>query len=97
MLQLQPIIFQGGIVDRMLSIGQGSPGIHELIMKSIDEIKYEDYDFPSDVYKRGVKNIPNYHFRDDALKIWDAIKEYGKEVISFFYSSNADILMDCEL
>ena len=91
------MVFQGGLLDRMLSIGHGSPGIHELIIKCINAMKYEDYDFPSEIEQRGVKNIPNYHFRDDALKIWDAIREYVTSVLAFFYTSDVDVQMDCEL
>jgi len=81
----------------MLSVGLGSSGIHELIQKSIEDIRFEDYDFPSDVDNRGVKGIPNYYFRDDALSIWNAIEAYAKAVIEFFYQSDDDIKMDYEL
>ena len=81
----------------MLSIGLGSLGIHELLQKSLNELKYDDYDFPLEVAKRGVSDIPNYCFRDDALEIWYAIMAYVKEVLNFFYSSNDDVMEDLEL
>ena len=81
----------------MLSIGLGSPGIHELIQRSIHELQYDDYDFPLDVAKRGVTSIPNYCFRDDASEIWYAIMLYVKRVIEYFYSTDNDVLEDLEL
>ena len=81
----------------MLSIGLGSPGIHELLEKSVQILKYDDYDLPLDIMKRGVDKIPNYHFRDDGLDIWFAIRGYVDEVVNIFYSTNKDVQEDYEL
>ena len=81
----------------MLSIGLGSPGIHELLEKSVQILKYDDYDLPLDIMKRGVDKIPKYHFRDDALEIWYAMMLWVKSVVGFFYTSDADISGDLEL
>ena len=53
----------------MLSAGMGSPGIHELIQKSLSGLQYEEYNLPIDIVRRGLNEIPNYHFRDDALEL----------------------------
>ena len=81
----------------MLSAGMGSPGIHEIIQKSLLRLQYEEYNLPFDIVRRGVGEIPNYHFRDDALELWYAIMVYVKRVVDFFYSSDEDIIGDLEL
>ena len=81
----------------MLSAGMGSPGIHELIQKSVSTLKYDEYNLPLDIVRRGLGDIPNYHFRDDALDLWYAIMVYVKRVIDFFYTSDEDITNDLEL
>jgi hypothetical protein len=40
------------------------------------------------IEKRGVldpKVLPHYPYRDDAVPLYNAIKEYVKKVINFFY------------
>ena len=81
----------------MLSAGMGSSGIHELIQKSVSTLNYDEYNLPLDIVRRGLGDIPNYHFRDDALDIWYAIMAYVKRVIDFFYTSDHDIKNDLEL
>ena len=81
----------------MLSVGLGSPGIHELLQKSIASLRYDDYDLPLDIGKRGVEKVPNYHFRDDASDIWYAMMLYVKTVIGIYYSSDDDVLNDLEI
>ena len=81
----------------MLSAGMGSPGIHELIQRSLSLLRYDEYNLPLDIVRRGLGDIPNYHFRDDALDIWYAIMAYVKRVVDFFYACDEDIVGDLEL
>ena len=46
---------------------------------------------------RDVGDIPNYHFRDDGLDLWNEIKNFVKDVIDIFYETDDDILGDWEL
>ena len=42
-------------------------------------------------------DIPNYHFREDGLKNWAAIKDYAEDIVNIFYISNEDVVSDWEL
>ncbi len=42
-------------------------------------------------------DIPNYHFREDGLKLWASIKDYTEDVVNIFYISNEDVVSDWEL
>ncbi len=46
---------------------------------------------------RDVADIPNYHFRDDGLKLWNAIRSYVESVVDIFYETDDDIQGDFEL
>ena len=81
----------------MFSVGLGSTGIHELLQRSLRSLRYDDYDLPLDIGKRGLEKVPNYHFRDDASELWYAIMLYVRNVLAFFYSSDNDVLDDVEL
>ena len=47
--------------------------------------------------QRGMADIPSYHFRDDGLKLWGAIKDYAEDIVNVFYISNEDVVADWEL
>ena len=85
-------------MKNVLSIGQGSKGIEELLQKSFDGFQFDiDFDFPANITHRGMADIPNYYFRDDGLKLWGAIKDYTHEIVNIFYISNDDVIADWEL
>ena len=89
---------QGGPADSTLSIGHGSKGIDELLQRSFSLFDYEhEFNFPTNIKNRDVADIPNYHFRDDGLVLWDAIRGYVKNVIDVFYQNDEDVDNDDEL
>jgi Lipoxygenase len=52
---------------------------------------------PLDLEARGVANLPGYHYRDDALLIWDAIQTYVTDILKLRYKSSAELAGDSEL
>lgn len=44
-----------------------------------------------------MKDIPNYHFRDDGMELWKAIKKYVEDIINIFYQTDEDVKEDQEL
>ena len=90
--------FQGGISDSILSIGQGSKGMVELLERSFSIFDFHhEFNFAKNIQNRDVAEIPKYWFRDDGLKLWNAILEYAKEVIDIFYITDEDVKEDNEL
>ncbi len=50
--------------------------------------------------ERGVDDpelLPGYSYRDDALPIWDAIREWVAAYLDLYYQSDADVVNDTEL
>lgn len=57
-------------------------------------MNWSSYDLPKVLKDRGVddpEKLPNFHYRDDALKLWHAIKGYITKILSFYYHSDEDI------
>ena len=82
----------------MLSVGQGSRGIDEVLERSFKSFQFDiDFDFPANITHRGMADFPSYHFREDGLKLWEAIKNYVDDIINIFYLSNEEVLSDWEL
>ena len=49
------------------------------------------YNLPQTLKKRGVDEVnklPNFHYREDALKLWTAIEEFLKEILPIYYPSD---------
>ena len=44
-----------------------------------------------------MSDIPNYHYRDDGLKLWSAISTYVADVIDVFFKNDRDVKEDVEL
>ena len=52
------------------------------------------------IRKRGVDDpnlLPGYYYRDDGLRLWQAMEDYVSNIINLFYSSDADVKGDSEL
>lgn len=52
------------------------------------------YYLPKVLKERGVddpKKLPNFHYREDALKLWVAIEAFVKEIMSVYYHSDDDV------
>lgn len=84
----------------------GYTGSNELLLRGYSgkgkEYKGEPWLFyqkalPYDLAAREVYDLPNYYYRDDALLIWDAIKEYVGDVLKTYYKTSDDMINDEEL
>ena len=68
---------------------------HIMLMKKYyQNISWSSYDLPKVFKERGVhdaKKLPGFHYRDDALRLWQAIKEYITDILSIYYHSDEDI------
>ena len=42
-------------------------------------------------------DLPNFHHRDDSIKLWDAIQEYVTAMVNNYYGTDVDVLRDWEL
>jgi arachidonate 15-lipoxygenase len=67
-----------------------------------DRLAYDFYDnmLPNDLSARGVDNteqLPDYPYRDDALLIWNALKQWVGEYVAVYYASDSDVTGDYEL
>lgn len=84
-----------GLVDKVTSIGR--QGLIYLMSTGLAHFTYTDFCLPDSIRARGVLTIPNYHYRDDGLKIWAAIERFVSEIVSYYYPSDASVQQDCEL
>jgi len=93
----QDLIVPGGAIDKVLSIGHGSSGTVELMHASARNLNIDDINIPKNIKKRDVADIPAYHYRDDALLVWNAVIAFVQAIIDIYYASDAEVGSDKEL
>ena len=57
-------------------------------------MSWSSYDLPKVLKERGVlnaKKLPGFHYRDDALRLWQAIRDYVSSILSIYYHSDKEI------
>ncbi len=62
--------------------------------KYYKNVSWSSYDLPKVLKDRGVddpEKLPGFHYRDDALRLWQAIKDYITKILSIYYHSDEDI------
>ena len=86
------------------AIGHGSGGatgkkggVLQQIMKAFKDFTYDNMNYVEDLKKRDVMDLPNFHHRDDSIKLWDAIQEYVTAMVDNYYGTDVDVLRDWEL
>jgi hypothetical protein len=88
----------GGPIAETMSVGR--EGALDLCARAWKAWSFEQYDLRHDLKSRGVDDpnlLPGYHYRDDALKVWDAIAEFVGAIVRQFYHTDADVVGDFEL
>jgi len=63
------------------------------------KLTLDDMDIPKVLHKYGVapNKIPEYHYAQDTMKVWEIIKNYITGIVNLFYKSDKDILEDSEI
>lgn len=80
-----------------LSVARAAAGVGR---KAFNEFNFSMMDIPKHFQDNGTDDedkLQNFHYRDDALDIWDVIEDYVKDVIEEFYECDEDVANDFEL
>ncbi|XP_051265570.1 polyunsaturated fatty acid lipoxygenase ALOX8-like [Dicentrarchus labrax] len=75
----------------------GADGQTELLRRGLSQMTYTSLCLPEDIVARGLESIPNFYFRDDALRLWNIINSFVKAMVAYYYPSDSDVSEDSEL
>ena len=84
------LIPEGGAADKVLSIGGG--GQVTLMQKYYRSVSFDSYDLIKDLTERGVKDLRKFHYKNDALLLWDAIRQFVQDIIYIYYNDKKEVL-----
>ena len=92
------LINDNGLLDCLFSIrGEGRV---ELMRRAYNSYSVHDTNIKRSIAKREVGNsllLPGYYYRDDGIKVWEALEEYVTNVINYFYANDGDVQEDDEI
>lgn len=92
------LIVPNGPIDE--SIAVGTEGAYWLVNKAYQDWSFLDWNPYHEMGRRGVLDgelLPGYHYRDDSLKVFDAISDYTDQLLRLYYTSDEDVQTDGEL
>ncbi|KAH9509997.1 hypothetical protein Btru_044803 [Bulinus truncatus] len=97
-LAVTELVSDGGWVDRTMNYG--NKGMYALVVKKLETRCDVDGTLPEDLKRRGLDDpnvLPNYHYRDDAILIYNAISKYVQDYLALYYTSTELVTSDHEL
>ncbi|KAM7419361.1 hypothetical protein PAMA_016471 [Pampus argenteus] len=75
----------------------GGEGIETILKRSMSAMTYSSLCIPDNIAERGMKDVPNYYYRDDGLKLWDIIHRFVQGTITYYYKKDDEVQRDSEL
>nr|XP_033932461.1 arachidonate 8S-lipoxygenase-like [Pseudochaenichthys georgianus] len=65
--------------------------------RGLSRTTYSSLCLPENIAARGLESIPNFHFRDDALRLWSIINSFIQSMVAYYYPSDSEVSADSEL
>ncbi|KAM9211650.1 hydroperoxide isomerase ALOXE3-like [Leptosomus discolor] len=89
------LINPGGTVDK--GSGMAYEGLVMVGQRGLEKVTYTSLCLPDDIEHRGMAHLPNYHYRDDGMSLWEATKSFVSGIAAFYYGEDAAVSGDAEL
>ncbi|NXB32759.1 ALOX8 lipoxygenase, partial [Eulacestoma nigropectus] len=89
------LINSGGLIDK--GSGVTYEGLLLVVQRGLEQVTYTSLCLPDDIRHRGMSHVPNYHYRDDGMSLWEAIESFVTGIVTFYYGGDAAVSGDTEL
>nr|XP_055053966.1 polyunsaturated fatty acid 5-lipoxygenase-like [Misgurnus anguillicaudatus] len=86
---------ENGIYRKISSIS--ADGINTLMKRAMKALTYKSLCFPEEIRARGMEDAPKYYYRDDGMRIWEAIKSFITDLVKIYYDSDEAVKKDVEI
>ncbi|XP_028651771.1 polyunsaturated fatty acid 5-lipoxygenase [Erpetoichthys calabaricus] len=94
----EQLICECGLFDKANATGGG--GHVQLVQRAMKNLTFSSLCFPKEIKNRGVdskEDLPYYYYRDDGMKVWEAVKSFVADVVEIYYDSDETVQTDVEL
>ncbi|XP_034959410.1 polyunsaturated fatty acid 5-lipoxygenase [Zootoca vivipara] len=94
----EQLICEYGLFDKANATGGG--GLAQILQRAMKHLTYSSLCFPEEIKARGMESteeIPYYFYRDDGIKVWEAIQSFVTDVVDIYYDSEEMVCEDVEL
>ncbi|XP_054617013.1 arachidonate 12-lipoxygenase, 12R-type-like [Dunckerocampus dactyliophorus] len=68
-----------------------------LMRRALAQLTYDSLCPHKDLEARGLEAVPNFYYRDDALRLWNIIHSFVTAVVSYYYPLDSEVVADSEL
>uniref|UniRef100_A0A672LCA9 Arachidonate 5-lipoxygenase n=1 Tax=Sinocyclocheilus grahami TaxID=75366 RepID=A0A672LCA9_SINGR len=92
----EKLIGEDGIFTKV-ALNINGAGMGKLIQNAMKTLTYKSLCFPEDIKARGMEDVPNYYYRDDGMRIWEAIHCFVSAVVKIYYDSDEAVQKDVEI
>nr|XP_020670265.1 arachidonate 5-lipoxygenase-like [Pogona vitticeps] len=78
----------------------GGGGHVQMVQRAMNYLTYSSLCFPEEIKARHMESsedIPYYYYRDDGLKVWEAINSFVTDIVEIYYDSDEVVCEDVEL
>ncbi|KAK7130473.1 hypothetical protein R3I93_019963 [Phoxinus phoxinus] len=89
------LISENGVFSQISSVS--GDGIGEVIKRAMKTLTYKSLCFPETIKDRKMENAPKYHYREDGMRIWEAINCFVSDVVKIYYTSDETVQKDVEI
>ncbi|KAL3999915.1 galectin-3-binding protein [Sarotherodon galilaeus] len=89
------LISEDGIFSKVAA--SGGKGVIEIMQRSLASMTYKSLCIVDDIVERGLKDVPNFFYRDDGLRLWRIIYSFVKAVLGYYYKTNGQVQKDSKL
>ncbi|XP_068436968.1 polyunsaturated fatty acid lipoxygenase ALOX15B [Clinocottus analis] len=89
------LLAANGVFDK--AVGSGLEAIPVLLSRASDRIRYESLCVPDDLMQRGVDQLPQSYYAQDALRVWGALHRFVVGWVDLYYGGDDEVRLDTEL
>ncbi|XP_036407953.1 hydroperoxide isomerase ALOXE3-like [Megalops cyprinoides] len=89
------LIGDSGLITQFSATG--GEAVAMILRRATSSLTYSSLCLLDDIAARGLESVPNFHYRDDGLKLWDIINRFVQGMMRHYYHSDAEVQQDKEL
>uniref|UniRef100_A0A8D2LIB4 Arachidonate 5-lipoxygenase n=1 Tax=Varanus komodoensis TaxID=61221 RepID=A0A8D2LIB4_VARKO len=94
----EQLICEYGLFDKANATGGG--GHVQMVQRAMKRFSYSSLCFPEEIKARlmeSKEDIPYYFYRDDGIRVWEAVQSFVTEIVNIYYDSDETVCEDVEL